>query len=479
MSKVPTKSTANSSLDKQTGSSAQPCGARRQRPRKKGAVDVVVAYRRIDELRLDPENPRLHSARQIRQIASSIETFRFNVPVLVDANDQLIAGHGRIEAAKLLGLNEVPTICLEHLTPAQARAFMIADNRLTENSVWDDRLLSQQLRALSVLDLDFSLEVTGFEMAQIDLRIESLNSPSRDDQDFANDLSVVPAGPAVTRVGDVWALGEHRVLCASALESASYPELMNDRKAAMVFSDPPYNVPIGGNVSGLGRVRHREFAMASGDMSGAEFTAFLTRAFSLMRDHSASGSIHFICMDWRHLAELLAAGHAAYAELKNLCVWVKSNAGMGSFYRSQHELIAVFRSGRRPHRNNVMLGQYGRNRTNVWNYPGINSFGRSGEEGNLLTLHPTVKPVALVADAIMDCTCRNEIVLDGFLGSGTSVIAAERTGRRCCGLEIDPLYVDTIVRRWQAFTRGDARHGLTGRTFRDVEAEVEASGERQ
>ena len=440
---------------------------------------IEVVYRSIGGLRLDPGNPRVHSARQIRQLARSIETFGFNVPVLIDASGNVVAGHGRIEAAKLLGLREVPTICLDHLTAAQARAFMIADNRLTEISVWDDRLLAEQFRTLSVLDLDFNLEVTGFDMGEIDLRIDRLNSPSQDEQDSADDLSVVPSGPAVARVGDIWALGEHLVHCASALESASYATLMNDRKAAMVFSDPPYNVPIAGNVSGLGRVRHREFAMASGDMSGAEFTVFLTRAFSLMRDHSTTGSIHFICMDWRHLAELLAAGHTVYAELKNLCVWVKSNAGMGSFYRSQHELIAVFLSGRGPHRNNVMLGQYGRNRTNVWNYPGINSFGRTGEEGNLLALHPTVKPVALVADAVMDCTSRNDIVLDGFLGSGTTVIAAARTGRRCYGFEIDPLYVDTIVRRWQAFTRGDARHQLTGKTFRDVEAEVEASGGRQ
>lgn len=254
---------------------------------------------------------------------------------------------------------------------------------------------------------------------------------------------------------------------------------MNDRKAAMVFTNPPYNVRIGGNVSGLGSVKHREFVMASGEMSEADFTVFLISSFSLMRDHSTSGSIHFICMDWRHLGELLAAGRAIYQELKNLCVWVKSNAGMGSFYRSQHELIAVFLNGRGPHRNNIMLGQYGRNRTNVWNYPSINSFGRSGEEGNLLALHPTVKPVALVADAIMDCSARNDVVLDAFCGSGTTVIAAQRTGRRCYGLELDPLYVDTIVRRWQTFTRDSARHVGTGRTFDQIEAEVEASGQRQ
>src|SRR5208337_5053860 len=214
-----------------------------------------------------------------------------------------------------------------------------------------------------------------------------------------------------------------------------------------------------------------EFAMASGEMTDLEFTRFLVTAISLFARWSTEGSLHFICIDWRHIAQLLAAGREVYQRLVNICVWVKSNAGMGSFYRSQHEFVCVFRNGRGAHRNNVMLGQYGRNRTNVWTYPSINSFGRAGDEGNLLALHPTVKPVALVADAIMDCTERRDVVLDGFLGSGTTVIAAERTGRRCYGLELDPIYVDVIVRRWQAFTRGDARHALTGKSFTDVEAE--------
>src|ERR1039457_3184677 len=212
--------------------------------------------------------------------------------------------------------------------------------------------------------------------------------------------------------------------------------------------------------------------MASGEMSEEEFQQFLKKAFLLLARYSTPHSLHFVCMDWRHIGEVLAAGDDAYDELINCCVWVKDNAGMGSFYRSQHELVFLFKSQKGSHRNNVQLGQYGRNRTNVWNYPCANSFSRSGEEGKLLALHPTVKPAALVADAIMDCTDRREVVLDGFLGSGTTVIAAERTGRRCYGLEIDPLYVDTIVRRWQAFTRNDARHALTGRSFAEAEAEV-------
>jgi 16S rRNA G966 N2-methylase RsmD len=474
MGASPTKTIAGSSFDQLADTASKRRAARSQPVSDKAAGHVAVIYRRIDQLRLDPKNPRLHRPKQIRQIAHSIEAFGFNCPVLVDATLKVIAGHGRVLAAQLLGWNEAPTIRLDHLSEAQARAFMIADNRLTENATWDDDLLAEQLQDLACLDLDFDLEVTGLDTGEIDLRIDSLNGQKHESED------VVPAssGPPVSRLGDLWYLGEHRIYCGSALELSSYAELMNDRKAAMVFSDPPYNVKIGGNVSGLGSFQHREFVMASGEMSEADFTLFLIRSFSLMRDHSTSGSIHFICMDWRHLGELLAAGRATYNELKNLCVWVKSNAGMGSFYRSQHELIAAFLSGHGPHRNNVMLGRYGRNRTNVWTYPSINSFGRIGEEGNLLALHPTVKPVALVADAVMDCSARNDVVLDPFCGSGTTVIAAERTGRRCYGLELDPRYVDTIVRRWQAFTRDSARHSASDRSFDQMQVEVEASEEQ-
>lgn len=437
--------------------------------RRRSGIKIVVYP--IRELSPDPRNTRSHSPKQIRQIADSIKAFGFNVPILIDRNKRILAGHGRVLACELLGQTEVPTICLDHLTEVQARAFMIADNRLTENSTWNERLLAEQLMELSVLDLDFNLEATGFMMGEIDLRIEGLNSAEHDDQDSADDLSVVPSGPPVTRGGDTWIVGENRVHCGSALDGAAYVTLMGNERAPMVFSDPPYNVRIDGNVSGLGKKRHREFAMASGEMSEFEFTHFLVSAISLFGRWSNEGSLHFICIDWRHIAQLLAAGREVYRQLINICVWEKDNAGMGSFYRSQHEFVCVFRHGRGAYRNNVQLGRYGRNRSNVWRYAGANSFSRAGDEGNLLAMHPTVKPVALVADAIMDCTSRNDIVLDGFLGSGTTVIAAERTGRRCFGLEIDPLYVDTVVRRWQAFTRGDARHALTGKSFRDLEAE--------
>ena len=435
------------------------------------AARVAVSYRPISELKPDSQNPRAHSPKQIHQIARSIEVFGFVVPILVDASGKIIAGHGRISAAQLLGWSEVPTICLDHLTEAQVKAFMIADNRLTENSTWDDRLLAQHLKDLSLLELDFSLEVTGFEMGEIDMRIEDLEVTPAAAPDPGDALPPA-AGPQVSRAGDLWLLGRHRVYCGDALDDGAYDALMQGDTAAMVFTDPPYNVKIDGNVSGLGAVQHREFAMASGEMSESEFTAFLTRVCALLARHSDEGSIHFICMDWRHMGELLAAGREAYAELKNVCVWAKDNAGMGSLYRSQHEMVFVFKHGRDAHRNNVQLGQYGRNRTNVWRYPCANSFSKSGDEGNLLALHPTVKPVAMVADAIMDVSARGDVVLDPYLGSGTSVIAAERTGRRCYGLEIDPLYVDVIIRRWQSFTGEQARHASSDRTFVELEAEV-------
>jgi DNA modification methylase len=250
---------------------------------------------------------------------------------------------------------------------------------------------------------------------------------------------------------------------------------MGDERAAMVFTDPPYNVPIDGHASGLGAIHHRPFPMASGEMDRTEFTAFLGQAIRNLAAFSIDGSLHYLCMDWRHIEELLAAGRDVYGALKNLVVWVKDNAGMGAFYRSQHELVFVFKRGSQGHRNNVQLGQFGRNRSNIWRYPGAGSFARRDEEGNLLALHPTVKPVAMVADAILDCSARGDIVLDAFLGSGTTLIAAERTGRRCYGMELDPVYADTIVRRWQKLSGGSALHGISGRSFDDLAREAEVA----
>jgi len=424
---------------------------------------LAIVYHSIAELKPDPKNPRTHSRKQVDQIAKSITTFGFNVPILVDARLNVVAGHGRLLACRKLGWREVPTIALDHLTAAQAKAFLIADNRLTENSEWSDRLLAEAFQELSILNLDFSLDVTGFELPEIDLKIESLNAPEEEEDDPADQLPAA-SGPAVSKLGDVWQLGPHRIICGNALEEETYARLLAEERAALVFTDPPYNVPVEGHVSGNGAIRHREFAMASGEMSDAEFTAFLQRTCGLLAAHSTPGSIHYVCMDWRHVGELAAAGKGAYAELVNICVWVKHNGGMGSLYRSQHELVFVFKTAGGGHVNNVQLGKFGRNRTNVWSYRGINNFGGGSGEGDLLAMHPTVKPVALVADAILDCSRRGDHVLDAFLGSGSTLIACERTGRVCRGIELDPLYVDTAIRRWQRYTGREAVHA-SGTTF--------------
>ena len=432
---------------------------------------LKIVYRPIASLKPDPKNARIHSEKQLKQIAKSIDAFGFNVPVLIDSQDNIIAGHGRVEAGKRSSIAQVPTIRLEHLTDAQKRAFMLADNRLTENATWNDRLLGEQLKALSEVNLDFSLDATGFEVAEIDLYIEGLSAP-KEEEDPADAIPQSSAKP-VSRIDDLWLLDRHRVLCASALDESSYQKLLPKKRADFVFTDPPYNVPIEHHASGKGEVQHKNFVMASGEMSEDEFIAFLTRSCELLARYSCDGSLHFLCMDWRHIRELLAAGTKAYSEFKNLCIWVKDRGGMGSLYRSQHELVFLFKNGTAPHRNNVQLGQFGRTRSNVWQYPSVNSFGRAGEEGNLLALHPTVKPVAMVSDAIFDCSARGDIVLDAFLGSGTTIIAAERTGRICCGLELDPIYVDTAVRRWQNFTRRAAVHAESGLTFSEIEKERE------
>jgi DNA modification methylase len=274
-----------------------------------------------------------------------------------------------------------------------------------------------------------------------------------------------------TRLGDVWCFGDsHRLICGDSTKSETYQQLLGDARAQMVFTDPPYNVPISGHVGGLGTIRHREFAMASGEMSQPQFTAFLQSVFGHLATYSVPGSVHFQCMDWRHCSEIMAAGAAAYTDLKNICVWAKNNGGMGSLYRSQHEFVFVFKSGTAPHINNVELGKHGRYRTNVWSYAGVNSFG--GDRSDL-ALHPTVKPVAMVADAIRDCSHRKGIVLDAFVGSGTTLIAAEKTGRRGYGIEIDPGYCDVTIRRMGAVCGLEAVLEATGQGFDEIAPEPE------
>lgn len=429
--------------------------------------ELRIDVRNVDTLVPIVSNARTHSKKQIRQIARSIEAFGFINPILIDADDRIIAGHGRLQAAQLIGMKQVPTIRIEHLSEAERRAFILADNRLAEKAGWDDEILKIELQFLTEFDLDFDVTLTGFETPEIDLLIgadDEVNTVDEADEIAEQDFSA----PPVSRPGDFWCLGPHQLLCGDARDPTSFTEVLDGKPAQMVFTDPPYNLRIEDNVSGLGRIRHPDFSMASGEMSPEEFTGFLTRTLRLAREHSVDGSLHYVFMDWRHLQELLAAGERVFDETKALCVWNKTNAGMGSLYRSQHELILVFKKGKAPHINNVQLGAHGRNRTNVWTYPGVNTFrdGRLEE----LSLHPTVKPVGLVADAILDASDRNGIVLDPFIGSGTTILAAERTGRIACGQEIDPRYVDGAIRRWETATGKTARHAETGLTL-DVLAE--------
>ena len=436
---------------------------------------LAVQYQPLTALRPYPRNARTHSKHQIRQIADSIRTFGFTNPVLVDRTNQMIAGHGRVEAAKLLSMDAVPTITLEDLTEDQIRTYILADNKLAENAGWDKGILTIEFQHLmTVQNMDFDVTVTGFEIPEIDIIIGDAISTPQEPQEVA-----VPefGQPAVSRLGDIWELGSHRILCGSSLEETSYAALFRMKRAAAVFTDPPYNVRIDGHATGNGAIRHREFAMASGEMGEDEFHGFLNTCVALLVRHTIANAVHYLCMDWRHIQTLLAVGATNYEQLLNICVWVKDNGGMGSFYRSQHELIAVFRNSKRPHRNNVQLGKFGRNRTNVWQYPGVQTLSKRSEEGNLLALHPTVKPIKMVADALLDCTNRGDIVLDAFLGSGTTLMAAGRIGRICYGIEIDPHFVDTAIRRWQQQTGDTAVHILTKKTFNETAVIRDTSNE--
>ncbi len=430
-------------------------------------AELAITYQPPAALKPRKSNPRTHSKAQLKQIADSIRTFGFTNPVLVDEEHRLIAGHGRVEAAKQIGLETVPTVCLAGMTEAQIRAYVIADNRLAENAGWDSELLAIELQYLADLELDFDVTITGFSMPEIDVLIGGLDA-SAQKPDPADAVPEI-AGPAVTRLGDIWQIGPHRLICGDATAPETYVRLLEGETAQMVFTDPPYNVPIDGHVSGLGKVKHREFACASGEMSSAEFTAFLRLVFGNLAAAASDGAIHFVAMDWRHMREVLDAADGIYSALKNLCVWSKTNGGMGSLYRSQHELFFVFKSGAAAHINNVELGKHGRYRTNVWTYAGVNAFGATRDDE--LAMHPTVKPVALVVDAILDCSRRKGVVLDAFAGSGTTLVAAHKTSRRGYGIELDPIYCDVILQRLANVTKLNAVLVETGQTFQAVSEE--------
>jgi DNA modification methylase len=427
--------------------------------------DSIITYRNPNELRPSPRNSRKHTTTQISRIALSIATYGFVEPAIITRDDEIVVGHARIAAALKLGLDTIPTICAEGMSAAQVRAYRIASNRLAELSDWDEELLALELSELEVLECGFDLTTTGWDNADID-RLTGLYSLEQDDEESP----MPPTRPeaAVSKSGDHWQLGVHSLLCADATKPESYSTLMDGALARMILSDIPYNLTIPGVVSGLGKVTHSNFRMASGEMGDPEFTRFMTTVFRLMAAASLDGSLHYIFMDWRSLALLLRAGKIVYSELKAIITWVKSAGGMGSLYRQQSEFVVVFKNGTASHVNNIELGRHGRNRTTVWQYAGMNSF--QPDRAELLAAHPTCKPISLCADAILDCTKRGDIVLDPFVGSGTCILSAERTERICRAMELEPLYVDVALRRFRRETGIEPVHIASGKTLAEIES---------
>lgn len=436
--------------------------------RGRNAIDPVlqklgpIVYRPIGELKLYECNPRKHSDTQIAKLTASISQFGFVVPVLIDEDDILVTGEARVRAAELAGLTEIPVIRISHLSPAQIRAYRIADNKLATLATWDEKMLAVEIAELVQID-DFAVEIMGFETAEVDILLDG--SVSSEDHDPADDIPEAPDRP-VSRPGDLWLMENHRLFCGSCLDRENWVRLMQGNNARMMFVDPPYNVPVQGHVSGLGKAKHAEFAMASGEMSEDEFIAFLSDFLARSIEHLVDGAVLDICMDWRHLFELLTAVRANKLDILNLCVWNKNNGGMGSLYRSKHELVLITKKAGAAYINNVELGKHGRYRTNVWDFAGANSFSATRMDD--LADHPTVKPVVLVAEAIRDVTRHGDIVIDPFLGSGTTILAAERTKRIGYGFEIAAQYVDVALRRWEAMAGRSAVLEETGETFAEV-----------
>ena len=416
----------------------------------------------IGSLRIVEPQLRIHSAAKLRKLKRHIERFGVLVPILVDGQGAIIDGAARFEAAKAAGVTHVNVIDVGHLSADEIRSIRLSLKRLQEEATWDREAVAAELRHL--VDVGFELDLTGFDTVEIENLLEIGATPA-DVEDV--DTRLV-AGPAVSRRGDIWSLTsgsmEHRIACGDSRTAALRTRLMGDRRAAACFSDPPYNVRIGGVVSST--AKHAEFEMASGEMTDAGFEAFLAAMFDGIVQVLNVGGVVFCCMDWRHIRHLLNAVEERALELVNVAVWVKSNAGMGGLYRSQHELVAVIKRRGEAHRNNVQLGRHGRSRSNVWQYRGVNVMGG---ERHLLDDHPTVKPSAMVADAIRDVTSPGDLVFDPFLGSGTTLIAAQRTGRACYGIEIAPKFVDLAIRRWEAETGRNAVLEADGTRFKDVE----------
>jgi hypothetical protein len=398
---------------------------------------------------------RKHPPLQVRKLAASLDRFGFVLPILIDAQGRVVAGWGLVLAARQLGLNEVPAVSLTDLSEAELRVLRVALNRIADDGAWDRQALALEFSEILDLAPQIDLEISGFETGEIDLLLDR-SGIDQDDELAPIDAESTP----VSRLGDRWILGEHCLLCGDALRGESYASVMGTDKAQMMFADPPYNLPIEGHVPGLGAVlKPTDLVMASGELSASAYQMFLRTALGHAASHSINGAIHYVCMDWRRQCELMAAGDEVYGARMNLCVWTKSNAEIGLLYRSQHEFVFVFKVGQGG--NDVPLGRHGRHRSDVWDYGSDNSLNGSAKS----KLAPTVKPVAMIADAMQDCSDRGGLIIDPFGGSGTTLIAAERTGRRARVIELNPILVDASIERWQRLTGGTALHADTGRPF--------------
>jgi DNA modification methylase len=395
-------------------------------------IAMLVAY---------PRHARRHTASKLKKLVKSIQNVGLLNPIIIDETNTILSGHLRVEAYKSLGFDTIPAIQVSYLSPDQKSAFVLAANRIAEEGSWDRAFLKQEFAMLVEIGFDIDLETTGFDIGEIDLVIGA--------DDGSEDEPPVPSPPLepITRPGDIWVLGNHYLICGSCLDAEIWNRLMRGDVARVCFTDPPYNVKIKGHVSSKG---HDEFAMASGEMTKEEFINFLSRGLGNAINCTVDGGVHIIAIDHRHLRDLFAAADPLYDDYLNMVVWTKTNSGMGSFYRSRHEIFLLYKVGTAPHLNNVQLGRFGRNRSNVWAYPGANTF-RKGRDQDLAD-HPTVKPVAMVADALLDTSAPGDICIDGFGGSGTLILAAERTGRRARVIELEPKYCDVAVRRWEEMT---------------------------
>lgn len=434
--------------------------------------ELCVVRRPLKELQTSVRQVRKTTTGQIERAVRSIKEFGFVSPVTIRDNS-IVDGHIRVEAARLLGITKVPCIDISHLSENKARLLAISLNRLGETGEWDLPELKLELNELELAGFDLAL--TGFSPPELDIiRLDELEV--KGERDGQVDIPDPPSNP-VTQSGDLWIMGRHRLLCGDSLQASCFERLLQGQLATAVLTDAPYNVKITNNVSGLGKNKHGEFKMGSGEMSAEEFRGFLTASHQHCADHLIPGGVVYSFMDWRSVDVLIGAGRDAGLQLINMSVWYKGSGSMGAFLRSAHELVPVFCKGPAPAINNVKLGTHGRDRTNVWCYPGANKPGSSAAAA--LKDHPSPKNVEMCVDAILDVTNAGDIILDPFLGSGTTIVAAEKANRCAYGIELDPAYADVCVRRWQDLTGDEATHAETGLTFAEEAARQEQGSENE